>query len=813
MPIYNARATEEKWQKQWKKTEIYTTDLEGSGEGKGKPKYYNVVMFPYPSGDKLHIGHWYNYAPADSWGRYMRMRGYEVFEPMGFDSFGLPAENYAIKMGVHPTISIAQNVEYMRKQLGEIGTMYDWNQEVVTSAPEYYQWTQWVFLQLYNKGLAYRKNAPVNWCPSCQTVLANEQVQEGRCERCKHEVTKRDLTQWFFKIRDYAERLLNFKDLDWPEKTKLMQTNWIGRSEGSEVEFELADAKGMKLGKSVKVFTTRVDTLFGATYLVLAPEHALVDDITTKEHVKNVREYQEKTKRETDIDRGAEGREKTGVPTGSFVINPVNGELLPVWIADYVLVTYGTGAVMAVPAHDERDYEFAKKHKILLKSVIRPTDGVDDQKIRALEECFTEDGILINSGEYDGLTSAEARKKITEALMKKKAGKFVINYKLRDWLVSRQRYWGAPIPIIYCKKCGEVPVPEKDLPVLLPKDVDFTPKGDGKSPLNTVESFVQVTCPKCGGAAEREVDTMDTFVDSSWYFLRYPSAQLKSGPFDSAMVKKWLPVDMYIGGPEHACMHLLYARFINMVMHNMGHIDFEEPFKRLIHQGMVTKDGAKMSKSKGNVVSPDQFVEKYGSDVFRMYLMFMGPFTEGGDWSDKGITGIARFVERFYLLVRSKDVTKDEAALMKLLHKTIKKVTEDIEKFQFNTAVAALMEFVNHASKLGMTPDAQKMVTRLIAPLAPHLAEQLWEELGGKFTIFDQEWPAYDPTLMQESTLSIAVQVNGKLRGQIDVAADASQEMVLETARTNENVAKHLEGKTLVKEIYVTGKLVSFVVK
>lgn len=812
MPIYNARATEEKWQKHWKKAEIYTTDLEGSGKGKGKPKYYNVVMFPYPSGDKLHIGHWYNYAPADSWGRYMRMRGYEVFEPMGFDSFGLPAENYAIKMGVHPTISIAQNVEYMRKQLGEIGTMYDWNQEVVTSEPEYYQWTQWVFLQLYNKGLAYRKNAPVNWCPSCQTVLANEQVQEGRCERCKHEVTKRDLTQWFFKIRDYAERLLNFKDLDWPEKTKVMQTNWIGRSEGSEVEFELVDAHGEKLGKSVKVFTTRVDTLFSCAFLILAPEHSLVDHITTKEHQKNVKEYLEKARKETDITRTSETREKTGVPTGAFVINPINQERVPVWIADFVLIHYGTGAVFA-DAHDTRDFEFAKKYKIPLKTSLRPADGSDDQKIRALEECFTEDGILYNSGEFDGLTSAEARKKITEALMKKNAGKFVINYKLRDWLVSRQRYWGAPIPIIYCKKCGEVPVPEKDLPVLLPKDVDFTPKGDGKSPLNTVESFVQVTCPKCGEKAEREVDTMDTFVDSSWYFLRYPSATVKDKPFDSKMVKKWLPVDMYIGGPEHACMHLLYARFINMVMHDMGHIDFEEPFKRLIHQGMVTKDGAKMSKSKGNVVSPDQFVEKYGSDVFRMYLMFMGPFTEGGDWSDKGITGIARFVERFYLLVRSKDLSKDEAALTKLLHKTIKKVTEDIEKFQFNTAVAALMEFVNHASKVGMTPDAQKMVTRLIAPLAPHLAEQLWEELGGKFSVFDQEWPKFDPALMQESTLSIAVQVNGKLRGQIDVAADASKEEVLEAARTNENVSKHLEGKTLAKEIYVPGKLVSFVVK
>jgi leucyl-tRNA synthetase len=805
MPIYNAGSAEAKWQKRWEEAKLHQTNLEDYS----RPKYYNLVMFPYPSGDKLHIGHWYNFAPADSWGRYMRMKGFNVFEPQGYDSFGLPAENYAIKTGVHPTLSIAQNIDYMRKQLREMGPMYDYGKEVVTSDPIYYQWTQWIFLQLYKKGLAYRKNAPVNWCPSCQTVLANEQVVDGRCERCKHEVTKRDLTQWFFKIRDYAERLLNFEGLDWPEKTKLMQQHWIGRSEGSEVIFELCDADGKKLEKSVTVFTTRIDTLFGATYMVLAPEHPLVLEVTTKEHRRNVEEYIEKTKKETDIARSAEDREKTGVFTGAYAINPANGAIIPVWIGDYVLVTYGTGAVMAVPAHDERDFAFAKKYKLPILEVISPESGPTTLPT----EPFCESGILVNSGKFDGTGSAEARKKITESLMKKKTAKFIVNYKLRDWLISRQRYWGAPIPIVYCEKCGEVPVPEEQLPVELPRDVDFTPKGDGKSPLNTVETFVNTKCPDCGGKARREVDTMDTFVDSSWYFLRYPSATMDDRPFDKNMTKYWLPVDMYIGGPEHACMHLLYARFITMVLHDMKHITFDEPFKRLVHQGMITKDGAKMSKSKGNVVSPDQFVEKYGSDVFRMYLMFMGPFTEGGDWSDQGITGIARFVERFYVLMRSKDLVQDKSGLDRAVHKTIKKVTEDMEHFHFNTCVAALMEFVNTAQKTGIDRESQILMTKLVAPLAPHLAEEIWEELGQTFSIFDHSWPEHDPGLILETTLVLPIQVNGKLRGQIEVAVDAKKDDVIALAKKEEKVARHIEGKTLVKEIYVPGKLVSLVVK
>ncbi len=823
MPLYDPVATEKKWQKKWTETQIHRTDLDSTS----KPKYYNLVMFPYPSGDKLHIGHWYNFAPADSWGRYMRMKGYNVFEPQGYDSFGLPAENYAIKHGVHPTISIADNIGHMRKQLTEMGAMYDFSREVVTSDPIYYRWTQWIFLQLYKNGLAYKKKAPVNWCPSCQTVLANEQVEDGHCERCKHEVTKKDLTQWFFNIRKYAEKLLNFEGLDWPEKTKLMQRHWIGKSTGSEITFELADSEGNTTGNKVNVFTTRIDTLFGATYVVLAPEHDMVPKITSDKHIENVKDYMEKARHATDIDRSSTERPKTGVETGAYAINPVNGKLIPVWIADYVLITYGTGAVMAVPAHDERDHAFAVKYGLPIMPVI--AHGHDDERSHKSKEvaeaeliievskilekgAFTEDGVLVNSEGFSGMTSEDARVKITEYLKEKGYADFNINYKLRDWLVSRQRYWGTPIPIVYCEKCGEVPVPEEDLPVELPRDVDFTPKGDGKSPLNTVPSFVHTKCPDCGGPATREVDTMDTFVDSSWYFLRYPSANLKDSPFDPELTKKWLPVDMYVGGPEHACMHLLYARFFTMVLRDLGHIGFDEPFKRLIHQGMITKDGAKMSKSKGNVVSPDAFVEKYGSDVFRMYLMFMGPFSDGGDWNDQGITGIARFVEKLYLLAKSNEFTTDKTAITKAINKTVKKVTEDIEKFHFNTAISALMEFVNFANKNGIDEESRRRLILLIAPLAPHLAEELWEHVGGKFSVFDQQWPEYYEALLAEDTFLLPVQVNGRLRGQIEVPADAAKEDILAKARAVDNVAKFLDGNKVLKEIYVPGRMVNFVV-
>jgi len=805
MSLYNAREAEKKWQKKWEKEGLYKTDFQDDS----RKKYYNLVMFPYPSGDKLHIGHWYNFAPSDSWGRYKRLQGFNVYEPIGYDSFGLPAENYAIKHGVHPAKSTKKNTDYMRKQLRAMGAMYNWETEINTSSPEYYKWTQWIFLQLYKNKLAYKKKSPVNWCPHCQTVLANEQVIEGRCERCDSEVTKKTLSQWFFKIRDYAERLLNFEGLNWPEKTKLMQKHWIGKSIGSEVVFNFVNPKTKEAtGKSVTVFTTRIDTLFGATYMVLAPEHELVHAITTKKHKDNVHEYVEKAKKETDINRSAEGREKTGVETGAYVKNPINGEIIPVWIADYVLASYGTGAVMAVPAHDERDYAFARKYKLPIVGVINPREETLDIS----ENAFAKDGILFNSSNFDGKTSEKARKEITKFLKEKNEGNFVTQYKLRDWLISRQRFWGVPIPIIYCDKCGEMPVPEEDLPVTLPLEgVDFKPKGE--SPLATADKFTNTVCPNCGGPAKREVDTMDTFVCSSWYYLRYPSAHNDKVPFEKKTTNKWLPVDMYIGGPEHACMHLLYARFINKALKDFGFIDFEEPFKTLVHQGLITKDGAKMSKSKGNTVSPDEFVEKYGSDVFRMYLMFMGPFTDGGDWNDSGIKGIARFVDKFYDLIYTKAEVQDEKLLKKTLHKTIKKVTEDMEKFQFNTTISALMEFTNIASKTRIDEDSKKIAVKLIAPLAPHLAEELWETLKEGDSVFNSKWPEYSNEMLIEDNVEIVVQINGKVRAKFEANTNIEKEEAIKTAKTIEKVKKYLNEGKIIKEIYVPGKIVNIVVK
>lgn len=795
---YKASAVEKKWQKKWTTSKLYKVNLASK-----KPKYYNLVMFPYPSGDKLHVGHWYNYGPADSWGRYQRMKGYNVFEPMGFDSFGLPAENYAIKTGVAPQKSTERNIQHMIKQLNGIGTMYDWNQTVVTSRPDYYKWSQWVFLQLYKKGLAYKKDAPVNWCPSCKTVLANEQVKDGACERCSAVVIQKNLYQWFFKISDYSEALLDHSGVDWPEKTKIMQTNWIGKSKGCDIHFRLADGDGV-----LTAYTTRPDTIYSVTFVVMAPEHPLVDELVkgTKyaEEVKKVRQVIAK---QTVIERTSDtGKDKIGCFLGKYVINPVNGEKIPVYIANFALM-YGTGIVMA-DAHDQRDFEFARKYNIPLKFVISEDGGKIDPK--DFQGAYIGDGILFDSAGFSGMNNREALPKMIDFLEGKGFGKKTLNYKLRDWLLSRQRYWGAPIPIINCPKCGEVPVPEKDLPVVLPiKNVDYKPKG--KAPLASVPSFVKVKCPKCGSTGNREVDTMDTFICSSWYYLRYLSAKDKKKAFDMKLVKKWLPVNMYIGGPEHACMHLLYARFIHKVLMNDPKA---EPFKRLVHQGLITKSGAKMSKSKGNVVSPDEFVAKYGSDVFRMYLMFMGPFTDGGDWSDKGITGIARFVERFWTMISKKDAkVVDASALEKMLHKLIKKVTEDIEKFHFNTAVAALMEFTNFGLKNGVDKASKKIAAQLIAPLAPHLAEECWKVLGGKKSIFDSGWPQYDPKLVVDDTVKIGVQVNGKVRGEIEISKDTTQEEAIKLARSNENVLKYLTQGQVVKEIYVPGRIVGFVVK
>ncbi|MBU1019118.1 MAG: leucine--tRNA ligase [Patescibacteria group bacterium] len=799
MPKYNPRKTEQKWQKLWEEHNLYRTDL----KDETREKYYNLVMFPYPSGDKMHIGHWYNYAPADTWGRYMRMKGYNIYQPMGFDSFGLPAENYAIKAGMHPTESIKQNTDYMLKQMQEMGAAWSFEPTVITSSLEYYKWTQWVFLKLYEKGLAYKKEAPVNWCPSCKTVLANEQAQEGVCERCDTEVTKKDLSQWFFKIKDYAEKLLDYEGLDWPKKTVAMQENWIGKSEGVNIDFPLEDGS-----ETLTAYTTRPDTIYSVTFIVIAPEHPLIKKLVEgTEYEKEMTDAIEKINKQTLIDRASEsGKDKLGAFTGKYAVNPATGEKIPVYMANFALM-YGTGIVMA-DAHDQRDFEFAAKYDIPLKFVIsedgKPTNPKD------ADRAYIEDGILFDSGKFSGMNNREALPKIADWLEKNKNGEKTTNYKLRDWLISRQRYWGAPIPIVYCEKCGEQPVPEADLPIELPTDIDFNPKGDGKSPLNTSESFTNTTCPKCSGPAKRETDTMDTFVCSSWYYLRYPCSKDTDEALDKSKLDKWMPVDMYIGGPEHACMHLIYARFINMVMHDLGYAPTKEPFKRLIHQGMITKDGAKMSKSKGNVVSPDEFVKEYGSDVFRMYLMFMGPFTDGGDWNDRGITGIRRFVDRFWTMMTAEDSETSEA----LVHKTIKKVTADMEKLQFNTAIAAIMELTNQTLKTGLGKDSKIKIIKLIAPLAPHLAEELWEKLvGDGNSVFNSDWPEYDPDLILEEKITIAVQVNGKLRGTIEIDKDASPEDVIAAAKQIENVKNFTEGKEIVKEIYVPGKLVSLVAK
>jgi leucyl-tRNA synthetase len=799
MQEYQPSQTEEKWQRYWAKEQLYTIDTSVSDT----KKYFNLVMFPYPSGDRLHIGHWYNYGGTDIHGRFKRMQGYNVFQPMGFDSFGLPAENYAIKTGTPPAESTINNIDHMRKQLKSIGAMWDWNHEVVTSSAEYYRWTQWVFSKLYENDLCYKKKAPVNWCPSCQTVLANEQVQEGHCERCDSEVTKKDLSQWFFKITDYADKLLDHSELDWPEKTKLMQKNWIGKSKGCNVDWEV-EGHDMKLS----TFTTTVDTLFGVTFVVISPEHRSIMDLVTDENKSAVEDYINEAKKKTDIDRTAEGKEKSGVNTGAFVVNPLTGKKVPLWVADYVLMNYGTGVVMGVPAHDQRDMDFAKRYGFEIVEAIADSNGetflyddVDKYNVK---------GALVDSGDFTGMPILEAREAITKKLQDMNMGEGTIQFKLRDWLISRQRYWGAPIPVVYDPDGKAHLVPDEHLPWVLPTDVDYNP--EGTAPLATSKELLERTEKIFGAGWTPEVDTMDTFVCSSWYYLRYPSANEESAAFNIEKTNNWLPVDMYIGGPEHACMHLLYARFINMALFELGYTKFQEPFKRLVHQGLITKEGAKMSKSKGNVVSPDAFVERFGSDVFRMYLMFMGPYTEGGDWSDRGITGIVRFRDKFWKLL-NEESEGNEATEIKL-HQTIKKVSADMENFHFNTAIAAMMEFVNVASQNGISQDQKLALVKIIAPLAPHFAEECWQDLLKQDgSIFNAEWPEFDPKKTIESNVEIAIQVNGKLRGQINVARDSEQSIVIDTASAENNISKYLEEGEIVKTIYVPNKLVNFVVR
>ena len=797
--MINFNETEAKWQKKWEEDGIYKFDPNNM-----KKKLYCLEMFSYPSGANLHLGHWYNYSVVDTWARYKRMCGYNVFHPMGFDAFGLPAENYAIKTGVHPAISTDKNIATMEGQLRRIGGSWDWDYEVKTCKEDYYKWTQWMFLKLYEKGLAYKKEAPVNYCPKCQTVLANEQVISGECERCGTVVVRKNMSQWFFKITDYAEELLQDLDkLDWPERTKSLQRNWIGKSEGAYVDFEVDGTD-----KKFTVFTTRCDTLFGATYCVLAPEHELVDVITTEKQKKAIDEYKIQASKQSEIERTSTTKEKTGVWTGAYAINPVNENKIPIWISDYVLSTYGTGAIMAVPAHDERDYDFAKKFDL---EIIPVLEGGDITK-----EAFTEDGVHINSDFLNGLGKEEAISKMCEFLEEKKIGKKTINYKLRDWLVSRQRYWGAPIPVIYCDDCGIVPVPEADLPVKLPMDVEFTP--DGESPLKKCDSFMKCKCPKCGKDAHREADTLDTFVCSSWYFLRYPDAHNDKEPFNSDLINQVLPVDKYVGGVEHACMHLLYARFFSKALRDMGYLNFDEPFTSLVHQGLILgPDGEKMSKSKGNTVAPDPLVEEYGSDVLRGYLMFGFNYVEGGPWTDDGIVSINKFYRKVERLVDALvEEDKRIPEIDKVLHNSIKVIRNDIEKFQFNTSMSKIMEYSNILVKYenaGIPRYYIEQLLLILAPFAPHLAEELWEKIGNEYSIHNQNYPDYDDTVLVESEVEIAVQVNGKLRGTVKVNVDDSEDVVKEKAMQEENVKKHMDGKEVVKVIVIKGKIVNIVVK
>ena len=802
------KEVEKKWQKIWEERKLHEFDY-----GDISSKLYVLEMFSYPSAAKLHIGHWYNYGPTDTYARFKRMQGFNVFQPMGFDAFGLPAENYAIKTGIHPKDNTLANIATMREQLKAIGGMFDWSAEVVTCMPDYYKWTQWMFLQLYKNGLAYRKEAPVNWCPSCQTVLANEQVIDGSCERCHAKVLRKNLTQWFFKITAYAEELLEGLDeIDWPEKTKLMQRNWIGKSVGGEIEFKTES------GDSFKVFTTRADTLFGVSYVVLAPEHELVDKLTAPGQREAVERYKFQSAMTTEIDRMSTVREKTGLFLGSYAIHPLTGEKIPIYIADYVLVSYGTGAVMGVPAHDERDFEFAKKYGLPIKRVIKGEEGKDELP-------FVEPGVLVDSGEFSGIGSEAAKDAIMEKLETLGSGQKKVNYRLRDWLVSRQRYWGAPIPIIHCPRCGEVPVPEEDLPVELPYDMVFTP--DGQSPLAKCEQFVNTVCPKCGAPAKRDSDTLDTFVCSSWYFLRYPDAKNSQKPFDSELINKMLPVDKYVGGAEHACMHLLYARFFTKALRDMGYLNFDEPFKSLVHQGVILgPDGNRMSKSRGNVVSPDTYIEKYGTDIFRLYLMFGFSYIEGGPWNDDGIKAVSRFIDRAEKIVLkafsmegSKQIGPAERDLDCVKNYTIKQVSADLEVFGFNTSIARLMELVNAMYKYDQESqkDAEffkacaRDLVLLIAPFAPHFAEELWEMIGGPFSVFKQRYPKCDEKALVRDEVEIAIQVNGKVRARVNVPSQLDREQLEKYVLTLQQVEELAQGKPVKKVIAVPGKLVNIV--
>ncbi|WP_018132353.1 leucine--tRNA ligase [Effusibacillus pohliae] len=814
---YEPAEIERKWQKYWEQSGLHKTV-----EASGQPYYYCLEMFPYPSG-RLHMGHVRVYSIGDVVARFKRMQGYNVLHPMGWDAFGMPAENAAIKNQSHPAPWTFDNIAFMRNQQKELGVSYDWEREVTTCLPDYYKWTQWLFLLFYERGLAYKKKGAVNWCPECATVLANEQVEDGECWRCGSEVVKKDLEQWFLRITDYAERLLN--DLDklsgWPERVKTMQRNWIGKSHGTEVVFAVDGHD-----ETLTVFTTRPDTLYGVTYLVVAPEHPAVERITqTSPRRDEIRAFVEEVRKKSEIERTSADAEKIGLFTGEYAIHPKTGERVPIWIANYVLPDYGTGAVMGVPAHDERDFEFATKYNLPIKVVIQPQG---EPLALPLQAAYTEKGVLVDSQEFSGLPTVEAIEKISESLEREGKGKRTVSYRLRDWLISRQRYWGCPIPIVYCEACGTVPVPKEQLPVLLPDEVQF--EVAGKSPLATNESFVNTACPACGGKATRETDTMDTFIDSSWYYLRYTSPQKADGPFDSEAVNRWLPVDKYIGGIEHAVLHLLYSRFFTKVLYDAGLVNFEEPFESLLTQGMVIKEGAKMSKSKGNVVSPEDIVAKYGADTARTFILFAAPPDRDLEWSDQGVEGAHRFLGRVWRLVETHadrfaartaaDPSQPAARkLWQQTHFAIKKVTEDIgERYQFNTAISAIMELVNaiqaypHNADMGVKLDAIETVILLLAPVAPHITEELWHRIGHPESVHLQKWPAFDPAALVQDEIEYAIQVNGKVRDRVVVAKDATQDEIRELVLAREKIKDEVAGKQVKKFIVVPGKLVNVVV-